>query len=68
MASEPATASNDGRASWAVIDSKPSDDQNWTERISAWWAEFSLQTKLLAVATLVMWRVARSGARLKGSS
>ncbi|CAK24389.1 ATP-binding protein [Synechococcus sp. CS-197] len=54
MASEPATASNDGRASWAVIDSKPSDDQNWTERISAWWAEFSLQTKLLAVATLVV--------------
>ena len=54
MASEPATASNDGRASWAVIDSKPSDDQNWKERISAWWAEFSLQTKLLAVATLVV--------------
>lgn len=54
MASEPATASNDGRASWAVIDSKPSDDQNWRERISAWWAEFSLQTKLLAVATLVV--------------
>jgi two-component system sensor histidine kinase NblS len=27
---------------------------NWQQRLSRWWAEFSLQTKLLAVATLVV--------------
>ena len=26
----------------------------WGERLARWWAEFSLQTKLLAVATLVV--------------
>jgi len=26
----------------------------WRERLARWWAEFSLQTKLLAVATLVV--------------
>ena len=31
----------------------PESDTLW-ERISAWWAEFSLQTKLLAIATLVV--------------
>ncbi|MGB7563743.1 MAG: hypothetical protein WBM08_03220, partial [Prochlorococcaceae cyanobacterium] len=27
---------------------------NWRQRLGRWWAEFSLQTKLLAVATLVV--------------
>ena len=27
---------------------------SWSERFSSWWAEFSLQTKLLAIATLVV--------------
>ena len=27
---------------------------NWRQRLARWWAEFSLQTKLLAVATLVV--------------
>ena len=27
---------------------------SWWERLSSWWAEFSLQTKLLAIATLVV--------------
>ncbi len=54
MASEPATATKDGLASWAVIEPQQGDVQGWRERIGAWWAEFSLQTKLLAVATLVV--------------
>ncbi len=54
MASEPATASKDGLASWAVIEPQQGEGQGWRERIGAWWAEFSLQTKLLAVATLVV--------------
>ena len=54
MASEPATATNDGLASWAVIEPNQGEVQGWRERIGAWWAEFSLQTKLLAVATLVV--------------
>jgi two-component system sensor histidine kinase NblS len=28
--------------------------RSWQERLARWWAEFSLQTKLLAVATLVV--------------
>ena len=28
--------------------------QSWWQRFSGWWAEFSLQTKLLAIATLVV--------------
>ena len=54
MASEPATASNEGLASWAIVESESGGERGWLERISAWWAEFSLQTKLLAVATLVV--------------
>ena len=54
MASEPATASNEGLASWAIVESEPGGERGWLERIRAWWAEFSLQTKLLAVATLVV--------------
>ena len=54
MASEPATASTDGLASWAIVESEPGGELRWLERIRAWWAEFSLQTKLLAVATLVV--------------
>ncbi|MEB3265850.1 MAG: ATP-binding protein [Cyanobacteriota bacterium] len=33
-----------------ILDPAPS----WLERLSRWWAEFSLQTKLLAVGTLVV--------------
>jgi two-component system sensor histidine kinase NblS len=29
-------------------------DTNWQERLGRWWAEFSLQTKLLVVATMVV--------------
>jgi two-component system sensor histidine kinase NblS len=29
-------------------------ERTWQERLARWWAEFSLQTKLLAVATLVV--------------
>ena len=29
-------------------------DSTWQERLSRWWAEFSLQTKLLVVATMVV--------------
>lgn len=32
----------------------PPEPPGWGERIYLWWAEFSLQTKLLAIATLVV--------------
>ncbi|MFM7264709.1 MAG: hypothetical protein ACKOZW_03775, partial [Cyanobium sp.] len=35
--------------SWA-----PPPTVDWRDRLARWWAEFSLQTKLLAVATLVV--------------
>ncbi len=30
------------------------EPNNWWRRITTWWSEFSLQTKLLAIATLVV--------------
>ena len=43
-------------ADWALPPNgkPPGDDQNFWDRITAWWAEFTLQTKLLAIATLVV--------------
>ena len=43
-------------ADWALPPNgkPPGDDQNLWDRINAWWAEFTLQTKLLAIATLVV--------------
>ena len=43
-------------ADWALPNPggpDPDSDSLW-QRIAAWWAEFSLQTKLLAIATLVV--------------
>ncbi len=41
-------------AEWAKPqkDTPDTSKGNWLERLSSWWAEFSLQTKLLAIATL----------------
>jgi len=43
-------------ADWALPPNgkPPGEDQNLWDRINAWWAEFTLQTKLLAIATLVV--------------
>ena len=43
-------------ADWALPPNggPPTDDKMVWKRIAAWWAEFTLQTKLLAVATLVV--------------
>ena len=43
-------------ADWALPPNggPPTDDNTLWKRIAAWWAEFTLQTKLLAVATLVV--------------
>jgi len=43
-------------ADWALPPhgKPPGEDQNLWDRITAWWAEFTLQTKLLAIATLVV--------------
>ena len=43
-------------ADWALPPSgePPRGGENFGERIRSWWAEFTLQTKLLAVATLVV--------------
>ena len=51
--------SSDSRAAiadWALPPSgePPGGGENFGERIRSWWAEFTLQTKLLAVATLVV--------------
>ncbi len=35
-------------------DGPPPEQANWLERIRIWWSEFSLQTKLLAISTLVV--------------
>ncbi len=32
----------------------PPEPNNWWQKINLWWSEFSLQTKLLAIATLVV--------------
>ena len=56
MASEPETAPNNAPADWAasISGSNAADDSSLWQRTLSWWAEFSLQTKLLAVATLVV--------------
>lgn len=43
-------------ADWALPPNggPPTDDKTVWKRIASWWAEFTLQTKLLAVATLVV--------------
>ena len=43
-------------ADWALPPNggPPTDDKTVWKRIAEWWAEFTLQTKLLAVATLVV--------------
>ncbi|WP_114994748.1 ATP-binding protein [Synechococcus sp. UW179A] len=56
MASDPATAQNEAPAEWATPSAGAEDTTArglWPQARS-WWAEFSLQTKLLAVATLVV--------------
>ena len=41
---------------WAKTNKKESQSEpnNWLQRIKLWWAEFSLQTKLLAITTVVV--------------
>ena len=34
--------------------SSPQEEESWLEKINLWWADFSLQTKLLAITTLVV--------------
>ncbi|MCP9916902.1 ATP-binding protein [Cyanobium sp. ATX 6F1] len=40
--------------SWRPPPAAQETGLNWRQRLGRWWAEFSLQTKLLAVATLVV--------------
>ena len=56
MASDPATAQNEAPAEWAtpVAGAEPATARGLWPQARSWWAEFSLQTKLLAVATLVV--------------
>ncbi len=56
MASDPETVPNNAPAEWAaaISGSNATDDSSLWQRALSWWAEFSLQTKLLAVATLVV--------------
>ncbi len=50
--SSPAGGAND--LSWRPPPPAAETGLNWRQRLGRWWAEFSLQTKLLAVATLVV--------------
>ena len=56
MASDPATAQNEAPAEWAtpIAGAEPETARGLWPQARSWWAEFSLQTKLLAVATLVV--------------
>ena len=56
MASDPATAQNEAPAEWAtsVASADETSARGLWPQARSWWAEFSLQTKLLAVATLVV--------------
>ena len=56
MASDPETTPINASADWAasISGSNAGDDNRLWQKMLAWWAEFSLQTKLLAVATLVV--------------
>ena len=56
MASDPATAQNEAPAEWAapVAGADVTTARGLWPQARSWWAEFSLQTKLLAVATLVV--------------
>ena len=51
-----ATTNSIAIAAWAKGNGKnpPPEPNNWLERIRLWWSEFSLQTKLLAITTLVV--------------
>ena len=56
MASNPATAQNEAPAEWAtpIAGAEETSPRGLWPQARSWWAEFSLQTKLLAVATLVV--------------
>ena len=56
MASDPATAQNEAPAEWAnpIAGAEQTTKRGFWPQARSWWAEFSLQTKLLAVATLVV--------------
>ena len=47
------SAANPAAAQGIAI-ATPAPQRSWWQRLSRWWAEFSLQTKLLAAATLVV--------------
>ena len=36
------------------VDSEDIDNNYWANRVVSWWSGFSLRTKLLAIATLVV--------------
>ena len=56
MASDPGTAQNEAHAEWAtpIAGAEQTTTRGFWPQARSWWAEFSLQTKLLAVATLVV--------------
>ena len=37
-----------------ILDKEEINNHQWTNRLMAWWSGFSLRTKLLAIATLVV--------------
>ena len=47
------TSNQEGRE-YNFADNEDIDNNYWTNRLLAWWSGFSLRTKLLAIATLVV--------------
>ena len=47
------TSNQEGRE-YNFADNEDIDNNYWTNRLLTWWSGFSLRTKLLAIATLVV--------------
>ena len=48
------TKNQDSREDNSTSDNEDFHNNYWTNRIISWWSGFSLRTKLLAIATLVV--------------
>ena len=47
-------SNNKENGEYKIVDNEDINDNYWANRLLAWWSGFSLRTKLLAIATLVV--------------
>ena len=47
-------SNNRENSEYKIVDSEDINNNYWINRLLAWWSGFSLRTKLLAIATLVV--------------